>query len=227
LRVRLLGPRRRHRADGPRRARVAPAVSAALPDGSWDGIGVGVAEIVDQLARQRRPDGGTPLTLAGVLNLIAYVPRADDVAETRTVIERLADHQPSRAVLVVEADAGEGIDAIVSTSCRLTGGHASVGLELVVLTLHGDGRAGDASAIVPLLRSDLPTFLWWPSGPDPDPDGPLARLAPLADRIITETGREGPGIERLAAWVEDAPGVVTDLAWAAITPWRQLIVQML
>ena len=201
--------------------------AGGLPDGSWDGIGVSVAEIVDQLAHQRRPDGGPPLTLAGVLNLVAYVPDTEDVSQTRAVIERLADHQPSRAVLVVESDAGAGIDATVSTSCRLTGEHLSVGLELVVLTLHGDGRAGAASAIVPLLRSDLPTFLWWPGSPDLDPRGPLARLAPLADRIITETERRSGGVARLAAWAADAPAAVTDLAWAAITPWRQLIAQML
>ena len=203
----------------------------APPIASWDGVGVTIGEILDRLAAQRRPvDGGPPLTLAGVLNLIVHVPGPGDLDEMRGLIERLAGYQPSRAVMLVESDDGRGIDAAVSTSCRLSGGNVTVGVELVVLHLHGDGREGDASAIRPLLRPSLPTLLWWPGPPDLSPGGPLARLAPLAGRAVTETGRSGDGcdaIGRLAAWVPTAPGAVTDLAWAAITPWRQLIAQML
>ena len=206
------------------------AVRTEPPTASWDGIGVSVAQVIDRLAEQRRPpDGGPPMTLAGVLNLLVHVPCADDLAPMQSVIEHLADHQPSRAVLLVVSDEGEGIDATVATSCRLSGGNVSVGVEVVVLWLHGARRAGDASAIVGLLRSDLPTLLWWPDAPDLSPAQSLARLAPLADRIVTESGRHrdaAEAIRRLAAWVPHAPGAVTDMAWAAITPWRQLIVQV-
>lgn len=200
------------------------------PTASWDGHGVSIAQVLDRLAAQRRTGYGPPLNLAGVLNLVVPVPAGEDVEAMRAVIEGLADHQPSRAVLLVESDAGEGIDAAVSTSCRWSGGAASVCVEMVVLALHGEGRAGDASAIRPLLRSDLPTVLWWPGPPDPSPDGPLARLAPLADRIVTESGRDAAGAEaltRLARWAPGVDAAVTDLAWAAITPWRQLLAQMI
>lgn len=200
------------------------------PVAAWDGVGVSIAQVLDRLAEQRRPADGPPLNLAGVLNLVVPVPEGDDLDATRSLIEGLAGHQPSRAVLLVEPAAGEGIDAAVSTSCRWSGGTASVCVEMIVLALHGEGRAGDASAIRPLLRSDLPTVLWWPGAPDREPHGPLARLAPLADRIVTETGRCADGaaaVERLAAWAPSVEGAVTDLAWAAITPWRQLIAQMI
>jgi glucose-6-phosphate dehydrogenase assembly protein OpcA len=212
---------------------MAPPVSTAVeaPVAPWDGVGVSIAEVLDRLAEQRRPpDGGAPLNLAGILNLVAYVPGQDDVAPMTALVHGLAGHQPARAVLVVEPEGGEGIDATVSTSCRLSGGQVSVGVELVVLSLHGDRRGGDASAVQPLLRSDLPTVLWWPGAPDDAPDGPLARLAPLAARIITESGCEADGaraVARLAAWVPGVAAAVTDLAWAAITPWRQMIVQMI
>lgn len=200
------------------------------PSAAWDGRGTSIAQVLDRLAEQRRSPDGPPLNLAGVLNLVVPVPEGDDVEDMRSVIEGLAGHQPSRAVLLVESEAGEGIDAAVSTSCRWSGGEASVCVEMVVLTLHGERRAGDASAIRPLLRSDLPTVLWWPGAPDGAPGGPLARLAPVADRIVTESGRGADGADavvRLARWAAGRDAAVTDLAWAAITPWRQLVAQMI
>ena len=138
-----------------------------------------IAEVADRLAEQRRPpDGGMPFTLSGVLNLVAYAPSRPSSARCSEVIERLADHQPSRAIVLVSWSAGgEGIDATVSTSCRLAGGPAGVAVELVVLTLRGEARGGAASASVPLLRSELPTVLWWPGAPDASPAARSARLA--------------------------------------------------
>ena len=205
---------------------VAPAPARA----DWDGCGVTVDEVVDRLAAQRRPaDGGAPFLLAGVLNLVAYADEPSDLDVLQGVIEHLADHQPSRSVVLCEQAGSRGIDATVSTSCRLAGDHSGVAFELIRLTLRGDTRGGAASATVPLLRSDLPTVLWWPSAPDLSAGGTLARLAEIADRVITESGR-GPRaaetVRALAGWVPGAVPAVTDLAWAAITGWRQLIAQM-
>jgi hypothetical protein len=194
----------------------------------WDGCGVTVAEVAERLAEQRRPaDGGPPFTLSGVLNLIAHCP-AGDMDGMREVVEHLSDHQPSRAVLVTWSEEGEGIDATVSTSCRLAGGRASV-VERVELTLRGEARAGAASAIGPLLRSELPTVLWWPGAPDPSPDGPMAGLAELCDRVVTEVDRDGDAataLASLAAWTSADGPLVTDMAWASITSWRRLIAQV-
>jgi glucose-6-phosphate dehydrogenase assembly protein OpcA len=205
--------------------------ATAAPEASvsgWNGCGVTVADVAERLAEQRRPaGGGPPFTLSGVLNLIAHCP-AGDLDAMREVVEHLSDHQPSRAVLVTQSEDGEGIDAAVSTSCRLAGGRASV-VERVELTLRGEARAGAASAIGPLLRSELPTVLWWPGAPDPSPDGPLARLAELCDRVVTEVERDGDAaaaLANLAGWASDDGPPVTDMAWAAITSWRRLITQV-
>jgi glucose-6-phosphate dehydrogenase assembly protein OpcA len=200
--------------------------------GGWDGLGVSIAEVADRLAEQRRPpEGGVPYTLSGVLNLVAYAPRPEELDSMREVIEGLADRQASRTILIAEAGEGTGMDAMVSTSCRLAGDSTTLALELVVLTVHGETRAGTASACTPLLRSELPTVLWWPLPPDAAAGGSLAGLLSVADRVVTEAGRgedAAAAVRALAAWIpgEDGPAV-TDLAWAAITSWRQLIVQML
>jgi hypothetical protein len=204
-------------------------VSTAGGREDWDGTGVSIAQVIDRLAVQRRPpDGGMPFTLAGVLNLVAYAAEPSELGEMTAVIERLADHQPSRAVLLAAAPDGGGIDATVSTSCRLGPDHTGVAVEMVVLILHGDAAGGAASATVPLLRPDLPTVLWWPGPPDASGDGVLDRLAAVVDRVVTESGR-APGAEAvraLVAWAGGSGAAVTDLAWARITPWRQLMAQM-
>ncbi len=198
----------------------------------WDGRGVTIAEVADRLAEQRRPPGGgAPYTLSGVLNLVAYVPSPDDLGPMHEVIEGLADHQASRTILIAAAGEGSGMDAAVSTSCRLAGGSTNMALELVVLTVRGETREGAASACMPLLRSELPTVLWWPQPPDAEAGGRLAGLLDLADRVVTEAGRSddaAAAVRALAGWLpgDDGPAV-TDLAWAAVTPWRQLIVQVL
>jgi glucose-6-phosphate dehydrogenase assembly protein OpcA len=212
-------------------APVSATAAATPPIGAWEGEGVGIGDVLGRLAEQRRrEDGRAPYTLAGVLNLVAHAPDPGDLEEMRAVVESLADHQPSRAVLVVESGDGQGIDASVITRCRSTGDDTGIAVEVVALTLHGDAREGAASAVLPLLRADLPTVLWWPAAPDPSPTGALARLAGLAHRIVTEAGRgrDAAGCLRaLASWAATAERPVTDLAWAAITPWRQLIAQML
>lgn len=198
----------------------------------WDGLGVTIAQVADRLAEQRvPPDGGAPYGLSGVLNLVAYAPGPDELGPMQEVIEGLADHQASRTIVIVEAGDGSGMDAAVSTSCRLAGDSSTMALELVVLTVHGETRAGTASACMPLLRSELPTVLWWPMAPDVAAGGTLRGLLALADRVVTEVDRlddAAAAVRALAGWLPGEGGhAVTDLAWAAVTPWRQLIVQML
>lgn len=206
------------------------AVSAPVRS-DWDGRGVTVDQVVDRLALQRRPpDGGAPFMLSGVLNLVAYAGHPSGVEAMHEVIEHLADHRPSRAVVLCGDPDGEGLDAMVSTSCRMSGEHSGVALETVRLTLRGGAREGVASATVPLLRSDLPTVLWWPWAPDRAAGTPLDSLAAIADRVVTESGRAADAcaaVRALADWVPDAAASITDLSWAAITGWRQLIAQML
>ncbi len=197
-------------------------------DVEWDGHVRTVTELSQALAHlQDRPDG-RPLPVAGVLNLIA-VPHRDEADETERVIEALADHQPSRAIVVALDPDGEGIDAHLEARAQLVQGHSTVLVELVRLTLRGTATGGAASAVVPLLRADLPVFLWWPGTPDPE-NPVLTDLLGTADRLVTEAGRADDaiaGLDCLLRTVRASGPAVTDLAWAALTPWRQVMVQLI
>ena len=116
------------------------------------------------------------------------------------MIESLADHQPSRAIIVERDGDGDGIDAHVEARAQLMGSTRTPSrVELVHLRLHGAAAEGAASAVRALLRADLPVYVWWPDLPEPD-DPVFVELAGRADRLIAEAGHvDGAlGVRRLA-----------------------------
>jgi len=205
----------------------APGPPSAHREAEWDGHVESVEELSRRLGALRNRTGQAPLPVAGVLNLVA-VPLAGELEEVEALIESLADHQPSRAVVIALNPEGAGIDAHLEARAQLLSGSASVVVELVRLTLHGDATGAATSAVVPLLRPDLPTFLWWPRTPDPD-DPLLDTMADSVERVITEAGRGEEAhraLDCLVRTVANEGAAVTDLAWGAITPWRQLVTQL-
>jgi glucose-6-phosphate dehydrogenase assembly protein OpcA len=203
-------------------------VSTPATEVAWDGHVDNVADLVRAL-KELQPTGpdGVPLVVAAVLNLVvAADPKR--AAEAEQIIESLADHQPSRAIIIAREPGGDGIDAHVEARAQLMGSTRTPSrVELVHLRLHGAAADGAASAVRALLRSDLPVYLWWPDLPDPA-DAVFVDLAQRSDRLITEAGHgDGTlGVQRLAQTISDRGPAVTDLAWAALTPWRQLLNQL-
>jgi glucose-6-phosphate dehydrogenase assembly protein OpcA len=192
---------------------------------------VRIADVARRL-RELRVDNGSAVhsTATSVMNLVAWAASAGAASEIEQVIDGLRDHHPSRAVIVIPDDGGDRIDArveVMSHPDRPTG--LTLQVEQIVLTLRGAVAAHAGSAVIPLLRSELPTFLWWPAAPDPE-SPTFTELARIADRLVTETGRElgGPAaLTRLAGIAGSSTAPVTDLAWAVITPWRQLVAMSL
>lgn len=194
----------------------------------WDGHVANVAEL-ERTLRGLQPAGpdGTPLASATVLNLVVNTDASRAPAAER-LISSLADHQPSRAIIVERDPDGDGIDAHVEARAQLVGSaRAPSRVELLHLRLHGTAAAGAASAVRALLRSDLPVYLWCPGAPDPA-DPVFADLALHADRLIVEAddGDGAAAVMLLARLINETGPAVTDLAWAALTPWRQLLNQL-
>ncbi len=194
---------------------------------TWEASGVRVVDVARQLRELRSnlgPDQHRALT--SVMNLVAWAPSTADAVDVEQIADGLRDHHPSRAVIVLPGGAADRIDARVELiPHRGPSGREDLHVEQIVLTLHGAVVAHARSAVIPLLRSDLPTFLWWPAAPDPALPQ-FVELSRIADRLVTETGRthRGPdAIANLAAVTAASSAPTTDLAWAVITPWRQLL----
>jgi glucose-6-phosphate dehydrogenase assembly protein OpcA len=183
--------------------------------------------------------GGQAVTRALTLNLVA---RARDRAtgdRVSDVVQRLTASHPSRAVLAIAGpDTGEPqIEAFVQANCLLAApGVPQVCGEQVTIEARGDASSQVASLVLALLVPDLPVDLWLP-GPGPFDDPLLGRLRGVVDRLIVDSREFAAPARDLAAMAaveraaQHAPGAgprspaLSDLSWAALTPWRELTAQ--
>ncbi|MEW6581567.1 MAG: glucose-6-phosphate dehydrogenase assembly protein OpcA [Actinomycetota bacterium] len=202
--------------------------ATAAPAARWEGRDVSLEEVVRRLGELRdHATHGAARGRTAVLNLVVWAPSGGPPAEAPEMLGRLVG--PSRVVIVAQDGGGAGIDARVEVFTRPGPVPDSVVCEeLVSLTLGGEVAAHAASAVTPLVHSDLPTVLWWPCAPEPERPA-YRELAGAADRVVLEAAASVPGpraVALLAGEVAERAAVVTDLAWAALTPWRQLVAQI-
>jgi glucose-6-phosphate dehydrogenase assembly protein OpcA len=175
--------------------------------------------------------GGQAVTRALTLNLIA---RAHDSAEAEQIsaaVQQLTASHPHRAVVAIMRlqEATPRLEAFVQANCLLSApGVPQVCGEQITLDAHGPVEAQVASLVLALLVPDLPVALWLP-GPAPLATPLLNRLRRVSDRLIVDTrAARDPArtlIDLVAYSAANATPVLSDLAWAALTPWRELTAQ--
>jgi glucose-6-phosphate dehydrogenase assembly protein OpcA len=204
---------------------------------TWQSTSVDVAAIEAALAQLwtqagHRPEGGRrqPPIRSSVMNLVVYVPHAEDAVLVTDAIAALTERHPSRTICVV-ADPNaptSSLDASVTTRC----GAADSGRlcwEQIHITAHGATAAHVPGVVIPLVRPDLPTYLWW-MGDTPCEAELFRRMVDLCDRLIVDSGvfaRPVEGLAQLAAHQQRAAGDrgVGDVHWVRLTPWRNLAAQ--
>ena len=100
--------------------------------------------------------------------------------------------------------------------------------EQITVTLSGDAVHSAANIIQPLLKPDLPVYLWWVDDLPTDVSI-FRRLMPSSSRIIIDSNdfsSPEERIQKLSEILQDAPNsALSDLNWGRITPWRELIAQ--
>ncbi len=192
-----------------------------------------VADIERKLAQLRRSadarasEGVALPARAAVLTLVVYATRRAHAERAAETIGRLADHHPSRALILFE-DARGG--AHVRVRCHLPQAAARrVSYEQIVV------RTPDAvphllrSVTIPLVIADLPVFLWW-TGTPPVGSAHFHELLALAHRLVVDSAdfaRPDLALPELWRLGQEGDGRfgVTDLNWTRVTAWRELIAQ--
>ncbi|HVF21372.1 MAG TPA: glucose-6-phosphate dehydrogenase assembly protein OpcA [Mycobacteriales bacterium] len=172
------------------------------------------AAVTAEIARQRRRygtyDAGVALTLV--------VPTDErHCSEALDAATAAAMAYPCRILVVIRRtpSAAPRLDAQVRV-----GGSTGPG-ETAVLRLRGPLGDHAESVVLPLLLSDAPVVVWWPTeAPDVPGASPLGRLAQRRVTDAAATPRSDDALRRRAKGYQ--PGD-TDFAWTRLTPWRTLL----
>lgn len=178
---------------------------------------------------------GGGLMRATTLNLVAVAPSDKDADLIANSVGRLHDFLPSRTVILVLRTPEGGEDTIpygvrVDLREQIAEGNQEPSLKFETITIEADAREAGrlASVVSPLLMSELPNYLWWPSG-DFARHPLFEDLLSIVDRLIVDSaqlGRDVRGVAALRDLIDSGTTVVLgDFTWLRLGPWRQLIAQ--
>jgi glucose-6-phosphate dehydrogenase assembly protein OpcA len=188
------------------------------------------------LWREASADTAHPVARACMLSLVIFVD-APDLSATADMAAELAVHHPSRTILVaVDPDAASGgLSAEVAARCHVSfGRRQQICSEQVIIKANGRSIEEVHGVVIPLLTSDLPSFLWWRSSKWPE--GPsFKNIAAGCDRVIVDSSvltDSAASFRRLAELVVGQPRAqasrysVADLNWSRLTPWRIALAEL-
>ncbi|HZR44183.1 MAG TPA: glucose-6-phosphate dehydrogenase assembly protein OpcA [Ktedonobacteraceae bacterium] len=100
--------------------------------------------------------------------------------------------------------------------------------EQITVQATGSAIRSAANIVQPLLKPDLPVYLWWLGDP-PDDETIFHNLINISNRIIVDSStffKPEEGISKLSTILQASPNsALSDLNWARVTPWRELIAQ--
>jgi glucose-6-phosphate dehydrogenase assembly protein OpcA len=200
----------------------------------WGARATSIDALERELARLRRAalahakERGHTLARASVLNLVVYAEREVHARRAARTVADLALRHPSRAIVVLGDRGREGVLASVQLHCHVppSDGGKPVLYEQILARVRGDFDERVASVVIPLLVPDLPVFLWW-TGTPPSDARHVDDLVTLADRLIVDSAdfaRADLTLPEVARLSRLHVGI-TDLNWARLTHWRELVAQ--
>lgn len=175
--------------------------------------------------------GGQAAARTSVLTLMIYSDTDTQALRALNAVRALTSLHPSRCVIIAPLDAAEGgkqVEAFISTRSESAGGGTSYGEEIV---LRATPSAAEhlAGAMLPLIVSGLPAFLWWQG--EPPWRAPLFEATIDGfDRLlldICEMKRPDQALVALDDVVrrKKASSAITDFSFTRLNPWRELVAQ--
>ena len=183
-------------------------------------------------AGNERPDDETAVLRARAANLLVFVSDDRSLEEVHELLQELTAVHPSRVLTMLgESDAiNNDIEMFVSALSQKEklAGQKRLCCEEVTLKAQGNFVAELPSAALPLLVSDLPTFLWWRSVID-NSEKVFSNLLHASDRLIVDSAEFAKPVAELMAinkiFEQDyaTPVGISDLNWARLTSWRGLL----
>jgi glucose-6-phosphate dehydrogenase assembly protein OpcA len=169
---------------------------------------------------------------ARVANLLVFVANAELLDEVRQMMLDLTAIHPCRVLMMHGAreEPEQDIEMSVESYCQSDKrtGAKRLCCEEITLKAQGSFVSELPSAALPLLVSDLSTFLWWRDVAQTG-DKVFLNLVRAADRLVIDsadfedTRRDLLEINRLFAKADSMRVGISDLNWARLTFWRGLL----
>lgn len=191
-----------------------------------------LAELWQQSAHQPDADVETAVLRARVANLLVYVSTDETLSDVHQLLNDVTAVHPSRvlAMLGLREATDRDIDMWVESICQTDKRSGNVRLSCEQITLKAQGKfvAELPSAALPLLAPDLSTFLWWRNALRVS-DRLLDKLLRASDRLIIDSAEfADPAndlleIHKLYSDEDYRQVGVSDLNWARLTFWRELL----
>ncbi|MGI9065615.1 MAG: glucose-6-phosphate dehydrogenase assembly protein OpcA [Pyrinomonadaceae bacterium] len=194
-----------------------------------------LAELWKQTSDDRETDDEAAVLRARVANLLVFVSTDELLEEVHQMLPELTAIHPSRVLMMLgdrgaaDLDIEMGVGSLLQTDKR--GGRKRLCCEEVTLKAQGNFVVELPSATLPLLVSDLTTFLWWRDAVQVT-DKVFDTLLRATDRLVIDSAEfENPRanlgeINKLFAQ-ENQKGQgqvgISDLNWARLTLWRGLL----
>ncbi len=180
-------------------------------------------ELLDRLRREVFICRGVDIKEGDVCNISPYSLDRDGSG----LADAVAAQNPCRIVsLFPSTGLDEGLTATVSAYCPIQKRTAStmVCCEYIMLKGAESSLSGSSTLIESLIKSELPSFLWWKGEPDFDQDL-FRQLAKACTVLIVDSSRfvNDPEVNLAKLDALREMGIqVADLNWRRLAPWQEL-----
>jgi hypothetical protein len=167
-----------------------------------------------------------------VLNFVICAQDISSAQRASALLRDLASTHIARVILLIlDTSKASPTDVTTWVTLRSFSTISDIirhSFEQITVLASGAATRASASLIQPLLKPDLPVYLWW-LGDLPKEETILQKLTGLNSRIIVDSNSfltPQQSISALSTFLLDTPDSAwSDLNWARITPWRQLVAQ--
>lgn len=168
-----------------------------------------------------------------VLNLVICTPDIETAQRASKILRELSSTHLARVTLLIldnAEHAPSSLQAWVTLKCfSMISDLMRHCFEQTTILASGSAVRSVANIIQPLLKPDLPVYMWWLGDPPGQNDPTFNGLVEMSSRMIVDsTSFFNPeqDICTLTSLIDTAPDcALSDLNWGRITPWRQLISQ--
>lgn len=166
-----------------------------------------------------------------VLNLVICAPDTETAQRASALMRDLSSTHIARVTILIldtSSSAASLSTWVTLRSFPIISDLMRHNFEQITMLASGTAVQAIANIIQPLLKPDLPVYIWWLGDPS-DNNILFSNLAEHSNRVIIDSSSfldPEQSLRALSSLFETSPTLaLSDFNWGRITPWRELIAQ--